>query len=84
MFTRTIRATGEKLTVGKPAELDLDPEGGKWVTVCEDHKTHVYAPTQSAAYYTHGIDFCDGCREGSPAPLKDEKPTPAKGRKANA
>ncbi|WP_298860805.1 hypothetical protein [uncultured Microbacterium sp.] len=74
MFTRTIRATGEKLTVGTAVELGLDPEGGKWVTVCEEHKTHVYAPTQSAAYYTHGIDFCDGCREGSPAPVAEAAP----------
>lgn len=74
MFTRTIRATGEKLTVGTAVELELDPEGGKWVTVCEDHNTHVYSATQSAAYYTHGIDFCDGCREGSPAPITKAAP----------
>ena len=76
MFTRTIRATGEKLTVAHPEEIGLDPEGGKWVTFCEEHQTHVYAPTQSAAYYTHGIDFCDGCREGAPAPVA--KAAPAK------
>lgn len=74
MFTRTIRATGEKLTVGTAVELELDPEGGKWVTVCEDHGTHVYSATQSAAYYTHGVDFCEGCREGGPAPIAKEAP----------
>lgn len=79
MFTRTVRATGEKLTVGTATELELDPEGGKWVTVCEEHKTHTHSSTQSAAYYTHGIDFCEGCREGSPAPVA--KTAPAK--KAN-
>lgn len=82
MFTRTIRATGEKLTVAHPEEIGLDPEGGKWVTFCEEHKTHAYAATQSAAYYTHGIDFCDGCREGSPAPVAKaapaKKPAPKK------
>lgn len=76
MFTRTIRATGEKLTVARPVEIGADPEGGKWVTRCEEHQTLAYAATQSAAYYTHGIDFCEGCREGGPAPVA--KPAPAK------
>lgn len=76
MFTRTIRATGEKLTVATAVEFGADPEGGKWITFCEEHKTIVHSPTQSAAYYTHGIDFCDGCREGAPAPIA--KAAPAK------
>lgn len=78
MFTRTIRTTGEKLTVARPEEIGADSSEGKWVTVCEEHKTLVYSATQSAAYYTHGIDFCDGCREGSPAPVAKAEPTKAK------
>lgn len=39
------------------------------MTVCEDHKTMVYSATEKLAYYTHGIDFCNRCREGSPAPI---------------
>ena len=84
MFTRTIRATGEKLTVGTAVELGLDPEAGKWVTVCEEHKNVVHAPTQSAAYYTHGVDFCDGCREGAPAPIAEPAPAKKTTRKATA
>lgn len=70
MFTRTIRNTGEKLTVGTAVELKLDATDGKWVTVCEDHGSIVNSATQSAAYYTHGKDFCDGCREAQKAPAK--------------
>lgn len=69
MYTRKIRATGETLTVARPEEVSADPEGGKWVTVCDDHKTMAYSATEKAAYYTHGADFCDGCRKAqAPAP----------------
>lgn len=68
MFTRIIRNTGEKLTVGTAVELSLDATDGKWVTVCEDHGSIVNSATQSAAYYTHGKDFCDGCRAAQATP----------------
>ena len=76
MYTRKIRATGETLTVARPEEVNADAKGGKWVTFCEEHKTLAYSATEKLAYYTHGIDFCEGCREGSPAP--STKPEPAK------
>jgi len=63
MYTRKIRATGETLTVARPEEIGASTEDGKWVTFCEDHKTLVYSETEKLAYYTHGQDFCDGCRE---------------------
>ena len=78
MYTRKIRATGEALTVARPEEVNADAEGGKWVTFCEDHKTLAYSATEKLAYYTHGIDFCDGCREGSPAPVAKTEPAKAK------
>lgn len=62
-YTRKIRTTGETLTVGRAAELGLDAEGGAWVTVCEDHKTVANSKTEKLAYYTHGEDFCEACRE---------------------
>jgi hypothetical protein len=77
MYTRTIRATGETLTVARPEEVSADAESGKWVTVCEDHKTMAYSATEKLAYYTQGIDFCDGCREGSPAPTAKAEPAKA-------
>ncbi len=63
MYTRKIRTTGETLTVARPEEIGAATEDGKWVTFCEDHKTLVYSETEKLAYYTHGEDFCDGCRE---------------------
>jgi len=63
MYTRKIRATGETLTVARPEEIGADTSEGKWITFCEDHKTLVYSETEKLAYYTHGEDFCDGCRE---------------------
>ena len=82
MYTRKIRATGETLTVARPEEVNADAEGGKWVTVCEEHKTLAYSATEKLAYFTHGIDFCEGCREGSPAPTV--KAEPAKGKAPTA
>lgn len=78
MFTRTIRATGETLTVAHPDEIGADPVGGKWVTRCDDHQTLTYSATQSEAYYKHGVDFCEGCREGGPAPVAKVAPAKAK------
>lgn len=78
MYTRKVRATGETLTVARPEEVNADAEGGKWVTVCEDHKTMAFSATEKLAYYTHGIDFCDGCREGSPAPTAKAEPAKTK------
>lgn len=63
MYTRKIRATGETLTVARAEELSADATDGAWVTFCEDHKTIVNSKTEKLAYYTHGEDFCDGCRE---------------------
>lgn len=74
MYTRRIRSTGETLTVARPEQVGADPEGGKWVTVCEDHKMMAYSATEALAYRTHGVDFCDGCREGSPAPVAKAEP----------
>ncbi|QIG58119.1 hypothetical protein SEA_ZEPP_31 [Microbacterium phage Zepp] len=79
MFTRTIRGTGEKLTVGTAAELKLDATDGKWVTVCEDHGSIVNSAIQSAAYYTHGADFCEGCRAAQATPKAAAK-NPAAGK----
>lgn len=61
-FTRKTR-NGDHLTVANPEAVGLDPEPGKWVTVCEKHSTHVYADTQKAARSASGIDFCDMCRD---------------------
>lgn len=35
--TKKCRATGYKVTVARADDLDLCSEGGKWVTVCEEH-----------------------------------------------
>lgn len=61
--TRTIRATGETLTVTTAVEFGADPADGKWVTYCENHGSIVNSATQALAYDTVGSDFCDGCRE---------------------
>jgi hypothetical protein len=72
MYTRKIRATGETLTVARPDQVQADPEGGKWVTICEDHKSKTYSATEKLAYYKHGADFCEGCRKAqAPEPAAE-------------
>jgi flagellar basal body rod protein FlgF len=61
--TRRTRDTGELLTVCRPADVDMDPDGGGWMTICEDHGTLSYSRTQQLALDTRGMDFCDDCRE---------------------
>jgi len=61
-YTRTIKGTGETLTIGTAAELGVDAEAGKWATVCEDHHTVANSPSRKLAYEARGIDFCEGCR----------------------
>jgi len=61
-YTRTVKGTGETLTIGTAAELGVDAEAGKWATVCEDHHTVANSASRKLAYETRGVDFCDGCR----------------------
>jgi hypothetical protein len=83
-YTRTIRATGESLTVARAAEIGADPEAGKWVTRCNDHEQLAYSATEQAAYYLHGLAFCTGCQEGNPAPTRNAEPAKKPTRKTAA
>ena len=66
-YTRTVKGTGETLTIGTAAELGVDAEAGKWATVCEDHGTVANSATRQLAYEARGADFCEGCRTGAPS-----------------
>jgi hypothetical protein len=61
-YTRRNRQTGTVLIVAPAAELDLDDEGGRWVTLCDDHGTLVNSDTRNAALSIYPLDFCDPCR----------------------
>jgi hypothetical protein len=63
--TRTERATGAILTIGTAVELGVDPDGGKWVVVCEKHATLVNVATKAHAMSTSARDFCDTCLEAA-------------------
>ena len=52
---------------GTAEDLGLDPDGGKWVVICEKHATVVNVPTLRAARSTRTTDFCEACMEGLPA-----------------
>lgn len=69
-YTRRERSTGSVLTVARADDLELDADGGDWVTVCETHGYLVNSPTRRAALRTSGMDFCADCYEASllPAP----------------
>lgn len=68
-YTRTIRGTQERLTIGTAAELGVDATAGKWATICETHSTIANSASQALAYQARGTDFCEGCRAGVQQPV---------------
>ena len=66
VYTRRSRVTGTSLTVGRAKDLGLDPEGGAWVTICDDHGTIANSDTRALATVSTSLDFCDFCRDTIP------------------
>ena len=62
---RRSRATGTMVGLYQAEQAGLDPDAGKWVTVCEDHSTCVNHPTLSMArhHLPDPTGWCDDCRE---------------------
>ena len=48
---------------GTADDLGLDPDGGRWVVICEDHYTLVNVDTLARARNTATSEFCEACRE---------------------
>jgi hypothetical protein len=61
-YTRTPKGAAHSLTVGRAVELGVDPEGGKWVTLCDEHNTLVNTGTQLDALAVTALDFCEFCQ----------------------
>jgi hypothetical protein len=61
IYTRVQRSTGVLTTVGTADELGCDPDGGKWVTLCEVHSTLVNTDTKAIALAVDVRDFCQDC-----------------------
>lgn len=49
-------------TVGTAEALGLDPEGGKWVVICEDHHTVVNVDRRTLARSLATYEFCEECQ----------------------
>lgn len=64
MTTRKNRQTGTMITVGRSADLGLDPQGG-WLTICEDHGYIVSHPTRKLAerHASDPLGWCEQCIE---------------------
>jgi hypothetical protein len=61
IYTRVQRSTGVLTTVGTAEELGCDPDGGKWVVLCEEHSTLVNVDTRKIARAVDVRDFCEAC-----------------------
>lgn len=59
----TSRRTGAVRGVYRAEAQGLDPSGGPWVTVCEDHSTVLNSDTRALALAADTDSFCDECRE---------------------
>jgi hypothetical protein len=49
-------------TIGTAQELGCDPDGGKWVAICETHCTVVNVATKAIALTLSTDDFCEYCQ----------------------
>jgi hypothetical protein len=70
-YTRRSRITGTELTVGRSADVGMEPEAtcvdGRlllldWWTICEAHGTLLSSATRALAIAASGLDFCEDCR----------------------
>lgn len=61
--TRTPNGAQFPLTIGTAEELGLDPDGGKYVVICEGHKAIVNVDTKAKALKVQPYDFCEDCAE---------------------
>lgn len=59
--TRIPRGSAVPVTVGRALDLGLDPDGGKWVVICEHHSTVVNVDTKAAALAVRSDEFCAAC-----------------------
>jgi hypothetical protein len=61
-YTRKHRDTGTMVTVETAEDAGLDPDGGKWVTTCDNHGYLVNSETRALALRTSPLDFCEPCQ----------------------
>lgn len=61
------RETGSRVTIydTNAPENAFDPDGGRWVTFCEDHHSLVNHVTLADAQYyaAHPLAWCEECRD---------------------
>ena len=50
-------------TYGTAADLGMDPDGGKWVVICDEHHTCVNVDTKAQAAKMHTSEFCEECED---------------------
>lgn len=62
--TRIARSTKTRVTLYEAEKADLDPEGGPWALVCEEHGSIVNHQTQKAAraWMSAPEEWCPSCR----------------------
>lgn len=68
VIQRRSRISGTLVGLYQAEQAGLDPEAGRWVTVCEDHATCVNHATLAAAraHLPDPTMWCDPCREANP------------------
>lgn len=59
------RRTGTTVVLFDTTKTDeFDPEGGRWVTICEEHSTVCNHETRKLAeYHMPVVDWCEECQD---------------------
>lgn len=61
---RRSRRTGTLVSLYAAEQADLDPAGGPWATVCEDHGAIAnHATLDLARAHLPAVEWCEACQE---------------------
>lgn len=70
VVSRRCHATGTTVTLYDGEAANLDTDGGRWSTVCEDHGIVICHLTRAAAeaHLSHPDEWCEVCLGNEPPP----------------
>lgn len=73
----TVSVFGHPVSLYRAEGAGLDPTGGPWATVCEEHRTVCnHATRRLAEQHLRRAEWCEACRGTDPDPVYFHEMTP--------